>query len=186
MNGSNFPINFSTQKSTEGKLGELHRSVTQIWNRVNSGDTAYDELRLRIDSIFDTINLLTALVNSVYGHTTIMPDTLGINPDHDRRYITRTEVDYWDTTRLVAADSPYTVLIYDEVIFCDTDAGAITLNLPEGRRGQGFRIINCGSALNDVTVTPYGTELLDGINASKTLSDGSIVDLCYEPTEGWW
>ena len=186
MNGSNFPINFSTQKSTEGKLGELHRSVTQIWNRVNNGDTAYDQLRAQIDGIFDTINLLTALVNSVHGHTSVMPDTLGLNPDHDRRYITRTEVDYWDTTRLVAADSPYTVLIYDEVIFCDTDAGPITINLPEGRRGLGHRIINCGSSLNDVMVAPFGAELLDGINASKTLSDGSIVDLCYEPTEGWW
>lgn len=186
MNGSNFPINFSTQKSTESKLGELHRSVTQIWNRVNNGDTAFDQLRLQIEGFEDTISLLTALVNSVYGHSSIMPDTLGINPDHDRRYITRTEVDYWDTTRLVAADSPYTVLIYDEVIFCDTDAGSITVNLPEGRRGLGCRIINCGSSLNDVTVVPYGTELLDGLNASKTLSDGSVVDLCYETTEGWW
>lgn len=186
MNGSNFPINFSTQKSTEGKLGELHRSVTQIWNRVNNGDTAYDELNGKIKAILDTITLLTALVNSVYGHTSIMPDTLGLNPDHDRRYITRGEVDYWDTTRLVAADSPYTVLIYDEVIFCDTDGGAITVNLPEGRPGLGFRIINCGSSLNDVTVNPYGSELLDGINTSKTLSDSSVIDICYETTEGWW
>lgn len=186
MNGSNFPINFSTQKSTEVKLRELHRSVTQIWNRVNSGDTAYDELRARIDAVLDEINLLTALVNALYTHTSIMPDTLGLNPDHDRRYITRTEVDYWDTKRLVFADSPYTVLLYDEVIFCDTDGGAITLNLPEGRNGLGYRIINCGSSLNDVTVVPDGTELLDGVNASKTLSDGSVVDLCYETTEGWW
>lgn len=186
MNGSNFPINFSTQKSTEGKLGELHRSVTQIWNRVNKGDTAYDEIKSQIDALIDNIELLTALVNSVYGHTSIMPDTLGLNPDHDRRYITRGEVDYWDTTRLVAADSPYTALLYDEVIFCDTDAGAITINLPEGRRGLGYRVINCGSSGNDVTITPDGSELIDGINASKTLSDSSVIDLCYETIEGWW
>jgi hypothetical protein len=186
MNSSNFPINFSTQKSTEGKLGELHRSVTQIWNRVNRGDTAYDELNARIDTMFNNIELLTAFVNSVYGHTSVMPDTLGLNPDHDRRYITRGEVDYWDTKRLVAADSPYTVILYDEVIFCDTDAGAITINLPAGRNGLGYRIINCGSAGNDVSVVPDGSELIDGVNASKTLSDGSVIDLCYEPTEGWW
>lgn len=186
MNGSNFPINFSTQKSTEGKLVELHRSVTQIWNRVNSGDSAYDELRAQISSILDSIDLVTALINSVYAHTSIMPDTTGINPDHDRRYITRTEVDYWDTKRLIASDSPYTVLIYDEVIFCNTDAGAITINLPEIRRGLGYRIINCGSSLNDVSVVPYGAELLDGVNSPKTLSDGSILDICGEPTEGWW
>lgn len=186
MNSSNFPINFSTQKSTEGKLAELHRSVTQIWNRVNNGDTAYDDLKTQVDSIFNDLELLTAIVNSIYGHTSVMPDTLGVNPDHDKRYITRAEVDYWDTTRLVAADSPYTVLLYDEVIFCDTNAGTITVNLPAGKNGLGYRIINCGSSLNDVTVVPDGSELLDGVNASKTLSDGSVIDLCYETTEGWW
>lgn len=186
MNGSNFPINFSKQKSTEGKLGELHRSVTQIWNRVNRGDTAYDDLRMQLNEISDSIALLNASISSLFVHTSVMPDVLGVNPDHDRRYITRLEVDYWDTKRLVFADSPYTVLIYDEVIFCDTDGGAITVNLPAGRNGLGYRIINCGSSLNDVTVAPDGSELIDGINASKTLSDGSVVDLCYEPTEGWW
>lgn len=186
MNGSNFPINFSTQKSPDGKISELHRSVTQIWNRVNQGDTAYKGLKDQIDELLYSIDLVTSLIHSVYAHTSIMPDVLGINPDHDRRYITRTEVDYWDTKRLVVADSPYTALIYDEVIFCDTDTGAITVNLPVGRNGLGYRIINCGSSLNDVTVVPDGLELLDGLNASKTLSDGSVVDLCYETTEGWW
>jgi len=186
MNSSNFPINFSSQQSTEGKLAELHRSITQIWNRVNKGDAAYDDFNTKITEILDSIKIVTALVNSVNCHTSSMPDTLGHNPDHDRRYITRSEVDYWDTTRLVAADSPYTVTLYDEVIFCDTDAGPITVNLPAGRNGLGYRIINCGSSGNDVTITPDGSELIEGVSASKTISDGSVTDLCYETTEGWW
>jgi hypothetical protein len=186
MNGSNFPINFSTQKSVEGKIAELHRSITQIWNRINIGDAAYNELNAKIAAIIDNINLVTALVNSVNGHTSAMPDTLGFNADHDRRYITRSEVDYRDTKRLVAADSPYAVILYDEEIFCDTDAGPITVNLPAGENGLEYTIINCGSSGNDVIITPDGSELINGVGASKTLADGLAVTLCYEPTEGWW
>lgn len=165
---------------------ELHRSVTQIWNRVNNGDAAYDLIKRQLDVVVNSIDLLTALINSVYGHTSIMPDALGVNADHDRRYITRGEVDYFDTKRITSLDSPYALSIYDEVIFCNTNIGAITVNLPEGKAGLGYRIINCGSSYNDVTVVPYGVELLDGINSPKTLSDGSVIDLCYEKIEGWW
>lgn len=186
MNGTNFPINFSTQKSPDEKLLELHRSVTQLWNKINRKDAVFNELNNRVAEILDTIEIVTALVNSVNGHTSAIPDRLGINPDHDLRYVTRSEVKYWDTKRLVAADSPYTATLYDEVIFCDTDTGPITVNLPAGKNGLGYRIINCGSSGNDVSVVPDGSELIDGINGSKTLSDGSVVDLCYESTEGWW
>ncbi|MGD9211479.1 MAG: hypothetical protein PVI90_11910 [Desulfobacteraceae bacterium] len=186
MNSSNFPINFSTQKSTEGKLAELHRSVTQIWNRINRGDAAYNELAVKITEILDNIDIVIARVNTVNTHTSAMPDTLGFNADHDRRYITRSEVDYRDTKRVAASDSPYTVVLNDEAIFCDTDAGPITVNLPAGKNGLEYRIINCGSSGNDVTITPDGSEYIDGAGASKTLADGLAATLCYEPTEGWW
>ncbi len=186
MNGSNFPINFSKQKDIDTKLAEIQRSITQLWNRMNGGDKTYNDQSIKIAKIFNDINQIATLIKSVKCHTTTMPDTLGINPDHDKRYITRVEVDYQDTKRLVAADSPYTATLYDEVIFCDTDAGAITVNLPAGRNGLGYRIINCGSSANNVTITPDGSELIDGAGASKTLADGLSVSLCYEPTEGWW
>lgn len=185
MNGTNFPINFSTQKSSDEKLLELHRSVTQLWNKINRKDAVFNELNNRVTGILDTIEIVTALVNSVNGHTSAIPDRLGINPDHDRRYITRSEVKYWDTKRLVAADSPYTVTLYDEVVFCDTDAGPITVNLPAGKNGLGYRIINCGSFGNDVTITPNGVEYIEG-STSKIISDGFSAEICYETTEGWW
>ena len=90
------------------------------------------------------------------------------------------------TTLINDTDSPYTVLARDEVLYCDTDGGAITVNLPSGINGKRYRIINTGSASNDVTISPSGAELLTGANASRTLSDSSVVILIYETTEGWW
>jgi hypothetical protein len=73
-----------------------------------------------------------------------------------------------------------------EVIFCDTDGGAITTTLPPGVAGTTYKIINCGSSGNDVTVTPDGSELLVGSNSSETLADGDALIITYEVTEGWW
>ena len=91
-----------------------------------------------------------------------------------------------NTTRITDAESPYTVLASDHHIFCDTDGGDITANLPAGIDGTNYRIINTGSSGNNVTVAPNGAELLTGSNASRTLSDGSVIILTYEPIEGWW
>lgn len=87
------------------------------------------------------------------------------------------------TTRVTS--TPYTITNTDFAVYFDTDSLAITGYLPEGSEGRSVRLINCGSSGYDVTVTPYGAELLDGMNSSKTLSDGSIVDLVYNATEGW-
>jgi len=86
------------------------------------------------------------------------------------------------TIRITDADSPYTILSTDEVIFANTDDGAITVNLPIGIDGTQYRLTNCGS--NDITVDP-GAELLDGVNAPKSMGKG-VLDLVYQPTEGWW
>ena len=99
---------------------------------------------------------------------------------------TSTEGEYHKTTRIINTASPYTVDINDREIFADTDAGAITINLPVGVDGRNLRIINCGSSGNDVTIVPNGAELLTGANASRTLSDNSIISLTNETTEGWW
>jgi hypothetical protein len=71
-------------------------------------------------------------------------------------------------------------------VFCDTDGGAFTINLPAGIDGTEYRIINTGSGGNDVTITPNGSEDIYGSNSSITLSDGSSTVLVYETTEGWW
>jgi hypothetical protein len=90
------------------------------------------------------------------------------------------------TTRITDADSPYDILNENDVLYCDSDAGPINVNMPAGINGKQYRIINTGSSGNDVTITPDGSELLAGSNSSDTISDGSVVVLVYETTEGWW
>jgi len=80
------------------------------------------------------------------------------------------------------------VLARDTVIFCDTDGGAITVNLPAGVQGTHLKIINCGSSGNDVTVDPNGTEQLFGAGAgvASTLADGENIDIHYDAVEGFY
>jgi len=88
------------------------------------------------------------------------------------------------TTRVTSG--PYSILVTDDEIFVDTDGGAIILNLPAGVNGQSYRIINCGSSSNDMSIAPNGAELLRGFNASIDYTDESEVIITYETTEGWW
>ena len=88
-----------------------------------------------------------------------------------------------NTTRITTT---YTILTTDDRVFANTDAGAFTITLPVGVEGQEFRIINTGSSGNDVTITPNGAELLTGANASKTISDGTVVILTYNSVDGWY
>ncbi|ANS05707.1 hypothetical protein [uncultured Mediterranean phage] len=71
-------------------------------------------------------------------------------------------------------------------VFCDTDGGAITITLPAGIVSKRYRIVNTGSAANDVTITPDGAELLIGANSSFTLGDDESLIIVYETTEGWY
>lgn len=91
-----------------------------------------------------------------------------------------------NTTRITDSDSPYTVLVTDNIIFCDTDGGAITVNLPAGVDGTNYRIINCGTSGNVLTISPNGSENLIGSNSSITLDDSETIILNYETTEGWY
>lgn len=92
-----------------------------------------------------------------------------------------------NTTRIDDGDSPYTVLATDHNIFCDTDGGAITVNLPAGIDGTYYRIINCGSSGNDVTQYANGVEKLFGVaSVGDTIGDKEARIVVYETTEGWW
>ena len=83
-------------------------------------------------------------------------------------------------------DSPYTVLGSDHEIFVDTDTAAVTVNLPAGVAGTNYRIINCGTSGNDMTIAPNGLENLTGANASRTASDGTVIILTYNASKGWY
>lgn len=91
------------------------------------------------------------------------------------------------TKRLTNADSPYTVLATDNAIFCDTDAGAITVNLPVGVNEKPYKVINSGTSGNDVTLNPNGTEQIykSGAGTGITLIDLEIANLHFETTEHW-
>ena len=87
-----------------------------------------------------------------------------------------------NTTRVTTT---YTVLVSDHVIYCDTDGGAFTATLPAGVEGQQFKIINCGSSGNSLTVDGNGAETVYG-ELTQVLSDGEVIDLTFNATEGWW
>ena len=92
-----------------------------------------------------------------------------------------------NTTRIDHTASPYTVLATDNVLYCDTDGGAITVNLPAGIEGTRYKILNAGSSGNDITVDPNGTEELfnGGAGVSQLVADGEVIEIHYNATEGW-
>ncbi len=91
-----------------------------------------------------------------------------------------------NVVRIDSGDSPYTITDSSIELFCDTDGGAITVNLKAGETADNVRVINCGSSGNDITLTPNGAELLIGSNSSDTISDTEALIVTYEATEGWF
>ena len=72
-----------------------------------------------------------------------------------------------------------------QIIYCDTDGGAITATLPAGEENRMFKLINCGSSGYDLTIDGDGSETIYG-QSTVTVSDGEIVEIHYNTTEGWW
>jgi hypothetical protein len=90
------------------------------------------------------------------------------------------------TIRIDSGDSPYTVLDSDHEIFCDTDGGAIIVNLLAGIDGRTHIIKNVGTSGNIVTLSPDGSDLLFGENSDYIILDrGDDEQITYETTEGW-
>jgi hypothetical protein len=87
-----------------------------------------------------------------------------------------------NTTRVTVA---YTALVSDHMIYADTDGGAYTIDLPAGVEGQYLRIANVGTSGNDVTIDGDGAETVRGA-ATQVISDGEILILVYNATEGLW
>ena len=73
--------------------------------------------------------------------------------------------------------------------FCNTTAGIFTVNLPAGSAGDIVGISDYASTFNtnNLTVTPNGSELINGVNDDYTIStDGFAVSLVYvDGTKGW-
>jgi len=87
------------------------------------------------------------------------------------------------TTRIT--DSTATLDADDHVVFVNTDNNDVLILLPPGVEGTSYRIINCGSSGNDITVVGSGAETIWG-DTDITLADGDIIDLVYNTIEDWW
>ena len=66
--------------------------------------------------------------------------------------------------------------------------GAITVTLRPGTAHDQAKIINCGSNGNDVSVYPEVTTQLFGAGngVASILSDGEVISIDKNVTEGWW
>jgi hypothetical protein len=87
-----------------------------------------------------------------------------------------------NTTRVTTT---YNILATDDIVYGDTDGGAFTVTLPAGVEGTHYKIINVGTAGNDLTIDGNGTETVIG-ELTQDLSDGEILDLHYNANEGWY
>ena len=76
-----------------------------------------------------------------------------------------------------------------EGYFCNTTAGAFTVNLPAGSAGAIVSLADYAATwqTNAVTVSPNGTEKIGSINADVTLNtEGQSVTFVYvDSTQGW-
>ena len=90
--------------------------------------------------------------------------------------------------RIDATNTPYVIAEQHIILFCNTDAGAITVTLRPGTAHDQAKIINCGSNGNDVSVYPEVTTQLFGAGngVASILSDGEVIRIDKNLTEGWW
>ena len=91
----------------------------------------------------------------------------------------------WDTTPKTGTVTAATGSGY----FVDTTSGEITVNLPVGAAGSIVAVSDYAStaASNNITITPNGSEKINGTNAVYTINTaGLAVTLVYvDSTRGW-
>ena len=91
----------------------------------------------------------------------------------------------WDTT---AKTANFTA-VSGNGYFVDTTSGAITVTLPAGNAGDIVGISDYASTFqtNNLTITPNGTDKINGVNNNAALStQGLAVSLVYvDSTKGW-
>ncbi len=89
-------------------------------------------------------------------------------------------------TKIRITSGPYAVLSTDVVIFANSDAGDVVVNLPAGVDSKYYKIVNTGTSGNQVTVNPNGAEHLGGVNSGFILNDGEFEEWIYDSTDGWY
>ena len=157
--------------------GTFQRQVSQV----KSSDTYDDELT--VDATLETATTLEANLNGFRSWLRALNDpTLPWTtaPVVTLRSLLNAMA---PTTRLTAADSPYTVLSGDCVLFAN---GIVTLDLPAGVDGKAYKVANTGSGT--VTLSPDGAENIYGLGngVAASLLPGDVIDLHFNATDGWW
>ncbi len=119
------------------------------------------------------------------GDTITIPAGATITNNGTQTGFGRTGTVDWDTT---AKTTSFTAVSGDGY-FVNTTSGAITVTLPAGSAGSIVSLKDYANTwdTNSVTVTPNGTDKINGINASATLDteDQSVTLVYVDDTKGW-
>jgi hypothetical protein len=97
-------------------------------------------------------------------------------------------LDLVDKTAITDADSPYTVLEDDKLIECDASGAIIGATLPAGVDGKMYTFKDGeGSAgTNNITITPDGTETIQGAGTYVINTDFGFVQMYYDEASTDW
>src|SRR6056300_1192436 len=119
------------------------------------------------------------------GDTITIPAGATITNNGTQTGFGRTGAVDWDTTAKTAA---FTAVSGDGY-FVNTTSGAITVTLPAGSAGSIVSLKDYANTwqTNNVTVTPNGTDKINGINENAVLNtqDQSVTLVYVDSTKGW-
>jgi hypothetical protein len=119
------------------------------------------------------------------GDTITIPAGATITNNGTQTGFGRTGAVDWDTTAKTAS---FTAVSGDGY-FVNTTSGAITVTLPAGSAGSIVSLKDYANTwqTNNVTVTPNGTDKINGVNGNATLStqDQSVTLVYVDSTKGW-
>ena len=127
----------------------------------------------------------TTLTVGASGDTITFPTGTTIVNNGTQTGFGRTGTVNWDTTPKTATFSAVSGNGY----FCNTTAGAITVNLPAGSAGEIVSLADYAGTwqTNNLTVSPNGTDKIGSVNADVSLNtEGQSVTFVYvDSTQGW-
>ena len=118
-----------------------------------------------------------------YQFDTIAPSICPINASHTVNTSSVSILDQISAISITNADSPYSVT--QKSLICNTTSGSIILNLPKANRciNMGF-VFKKTSAPNTITITPNGSQLIDGLS-TKILSSLNETAFIQSNGIGW-
>ena len=127
----------------------------------------------------------TDLTVGASGDTITFPTGTTIVNNGSQTGFGRTGTVDWDTTAKTASFTAVSGVGY----FVNTTSGAITVTLPAGSAGSIVSLKDYANTwqTNNVTVTPNGTDKINGVNANSVLNteDQSVTLVYVDSTKGW-